>query len=90
VLAKEALAGRSPQLEGGLVIGWREAPDLGVQIGDPPAPVRELERLGFKLVIFPTVCMGAAIPAMDARSVTARIPTQETISVRFMADILRG
>ena len=32
----------------------------------PAIKVADLERLGFKLVIFPAVCMGAAIPAMEA------------------------
>jgi carboxyvinyl-carboxyphosphonate phosphorylmutase len=31
----------------------------------PGVKVAELERLGFKIVIFPAVCMGAAIPAME-------------------------
>jgi carboxyvinyl-carboxyphosphonate phosphorylmutase len=32
----------------------------------PAVTVAELERLGFKLVIFPGVCMAAAIPAIEA------------------------
>ena len=32
----------------------------------PAVTVKELERLGFKLVIFPGVCMAAAIPAIEA------------------------
>jgi 2-methylisocitrate lyase-like PEP mutase family enzyme len=32
----------------------------------PPVKVSELERLGFKIVIFPAACMAAAIPAMEA------------------------
>jgi carboxyvinyl-carboxyphosphonate phosphorylmutase len=31
----------------------------------PPVKVGELERLGFRIAIFPAVCMGAAIPAME-------------------------
>jgi carboxyvinyl-carboxyphosphonate phosphorylmutase len=31
----------------------------------PAVKVSELERLGFKIAIFPAVCMGAAIPAME-------------------------
>jgi 2,3-dimethylmalate lyase len=31
----------------------------------PPVNVAELERLGFKVVIFPAVCMAAAVPAME-------------------------
>ncbi|MBI2525697.1 MAG: isocitrate lyase/PEP mutase family protein [Candidatus Rokubacteria bacterium] len=31
----------------------------------PQLPVATLERLGFKVVIFPAACMGAAIPAME-------------------------
>jgi 2-methylisocitrate lyase-like PEP mutase family enzyme len=27
--------------------------------------VAELERIGFKMVIFPAVCMAAAVPAME-------------------------
>jgi 2-methylisocitrate lyase-like PEP mutase family enzyme len=37
-----------------------------VQGGRTPAmTVAELERLGFKIVIFPGVCMRAAVPAME-------------------------
>jgi 2-methylisocitrate lyase-like PEP mutase family enzyme len=37
-----------------------------VQGGRTPAlKVAELERLGFKIVIFPAVCMAAAIPAIE-------------------------
>jgi 2-methylisocitrate lyase-like PEP mutase family enzyme len=37
-----------------------------VQGGRTPAvTVTELERLGFKLVIFPGVCMRAAVPAIE-------------------------
>jgi 2-methylisocitrate lyase-like PEP mutase family enzyme len=37
-----------------------------VQGGRTPAvKVAELERIGFKIVIFPAVCMGAAVPAME-------------------------
>jgi carboxyvinyl-carboxyphosphonate phosphorylmutase len=32
----------------------------------PPVKVSELERLGFKIVIFPAACMAAAIPAIEA------------------------
>jgi 2,3-dimethylmalate lyase len=31
----------------------------------PPVKISELERLGFKIVIFPAVCMAAAVPAME-------------------------
>jgi carboxyvinyl-carboxyphosphonate phosphorylmutase len=31
----------------------------------PAVTIADLERLGFKMVIFPAVCMGAAIPAME-------------------------
>jgi len=31
----------------------------------PAVKIPELERLGFKIVIFPAVCMGAAVPAME-------------------------
>jgi 2-methylisocitrate lyase-like PEP mutase family enzyme len=31
----------------------------------PSVKTAELERMGFKIVIHPTVCMGAAIPAME-------------------------
>jgi 2-methylisocitrate lyase-like PEP mutase family enzyme len=31
----------------------------------PAVKISELERLGFKIAIFPAVCMGAAIPAME-------------------------
>ena len=31
----------------------------------PAVPVSELERMGFKMVIFPAVCMAAAVPAME-------------------------
>ena len=31
----------------------------------PAMPVAELERMGFKMVIFPAVCMAAAVPAME-------------------------
>ena len=31
----------------------------------PAIPVPELERMGFKMVIFPAVCMAAAVPAME-------------------------
>ena len=31
----------------------------------PAIKVSELERLGFKMVIFPAVCMAAAVPAME-------------------------
>ena len=34
----------------------------------PRVTTAELERLGFKIVIFPAVCMAAAIPAMEPRS----------------------
>jgi carboxyvinyl-carboxyphosphonate phosphorylmutase len=37
-----------------------------VQGGRTPAlPTSELERLGFKIVIFPAVCMAAAVPAIE-------------------------
>ncbi len=32
----------------------------------PPVKIAELERLGFRIVIFPAACMAAAIPAMEA------------------------
>jgi len=31
----------------------------------PAIKVSELERIGFKMVIFPAVCMAAAVPAME-------------------------
>jgi 2-methylisocitrate lyase-like PEP mutase family enzyme len=31
----------------------------------PAIKVAELERIGFKMVIFPAVCMAAAVPAME-------------------------
>jgi 2-methylisocitrate lyase-like PEP mutase family enzyme len=31
----------------------------------PAVKIPELERIGFKIVIFPAVCMGAAVPAME-------------------------
>jgi 2-methylisocitrate lyase-like PEP mutase family enzyme len=31
----------------------------------PSVKISELERLGYKIVIFPVVCLGAAIPAME-------------------------
>src|SRR5262249_40617823 len=37
-----------------------------VQGGRTPAvKIPELERIGFKIVIFPAVCMAAAVPAME-------------------------
>ena len=38
----------------------------------PAVKAAELERLGFKIVIFPAVCMGAAIPAMEQALVRLR------------------
>ncbi len=42
----------------------------------PAIKVSELERLGFKIAIFPVVCMGAAIPAMEGA--LARLKERET------------
>ena len=38
----------------------------------PGLPVSELERIGFKIVIFPAVCMGAAIPAIERALATLK------------------
>ncbi len=44
MLAEQALASDSPQLEGAADVGGRDDPDLGVEVGDLPPPVGELER----------------------------------------------
>jgi carboxyvinyl-carboxyphosphonate phosphorylmutase len=45
-----------------------KAPLLANMVGGgktPAVKISELERLGFKIVIFPAVCMAAAVPAME-------------------------
>ena len=39
---------------------------------DAAVKISELERLGFKIVIFPAVCMAAAVPAMERALIQLR------------------
>ena len=54
----------------------------------PAVTVADLERLGFKIVIFPCVCMGAAIPAME-QALAALKTTGADASALSPMDIFR-